>query len=137
MTNFSKTTAIAAVLATASASAPAFAAAHMDLNTMTCEQYNELGGADRDKVAMMAIAELNENAQPTAGTATATEDSVGTTAEESNTAVSEGSATATTIANADDDMIRFAEEIRVLNRNCSRNWDAMVLEAAAGQMGTR
>lgn len=137
MTNFFKTTAVAAVLATVSVSAPAFAAAHMDLNTMTCEQYNELNGAERDKVAIMAIAELNDNAQPTEGTATATDDSIGTTAEESNSAVSEGSATATTIANADDDLTRFAEEIRVLNRTCSRNWDAMVTEAAAGQFGTR
>ncbi len=137
MTNFFKTTAVAAVLAAASVSSPAFAAAHMDLNSMTCEQYNQLNGAERDKVAVMAIAELNDNAQPTEGTATATDDSIGTTAEESNSAVSEGSATATTIANADDDLTRFAEEIRVLNRTCSRNWDAMVTEAAAGQFGTR
>lgn len=137
MTNFFKTTAVAAVLAAASVSSPAFAAAHMDLNSMTCEQYNQLNGAERDKVAVMAIAELNDNAQPTEGTATATDDSIGTTAEESNSAVSEGSATATTIANADDDLTRFAEEIRVLNRTCSRNWDAMVTEAAAGQSGTR
>ena len=126
----------AAALMTALA-APAFAAAHLDLNSMTCEQYNELGGADRDKVAMMAVAELNDNVQPTDGTATATASSVGTTQEESNTAASSGSATATSIAGADDDMTRFAEEIRVLNRTCSRNWDAMVLEAAAGQNGTR
>jgi hypothetical protein len=137
MTNFFKTTAIAAVLATASASAPAFAAAHMDLNSMTCEQYNELNGAERDKVAMMAIAELIDNVQPTDGTVTATNNSIGTAAEESNSAVSEGSATATTISDADDDLTRYAEEIRVLYRTCSRNWDAMVTEAAAGQSGTR
>ena len=118
-------------------SAPAFAAAHMDLNSMTCEEYNQLGGADRDKVAMMAVMELNDNAVPTDGTATATASSVGTTQEESNSAASQGSATATTIANADNDMSRYAEEIGVLNRTCSRNWDAMVLEAAAGMSGTR
>ncbi|NNE51605.1 MAG: hypothetical protein HKN30_04305 [Sulfitobacter sp.] len=134
MTNL-KTLALAALMG--SMSAPAFAAAHLDLNSMTCEEYNELGGADRDKVAMLAVAELNDNVQPTDGTATATASSVGTTQEESNSSASEGSATATSIANADDDMTRFAEEIKVLNRTCSRNWDAMVLEAAAGMSGTR
>ena len=117
--------------------APAFADAHMDLNSMPCEMYNELSGADRDKVAIMAIAELDTNATATDGTATATDSSVGTEAEESEMAASEGSANATTIANADNDMSVYAEEIRVLNRTCSRNWDAMVLDAAAGQSGTR
>lgn len=118
-------------------SVPAYAAAHLDLNSMTCEEYNELGGADRDKVAVMAIAAMNDNVQPTDGTATATASSVGTTQEESNSAASQGSATATSIAGADDDLTRFAEEIKVLNRVCSRNWDAMVTEAAAGMAGTR
>ena len=135
MTRSFKTLAAATVMTTLSV--PAFAAAHLDINSMTCEEYNELGGADRDKVAVMAVMELNDNVQPTDGTATATASSVGTTAEESNTAASEGSATATSIANADDDMTRLAEEIKVLNRTCSRNWDAMVTEAAAGMSGTR
>lgn len=133
--NTFKTIAVAALMGTLSA--PAFAAAHLDLNSMTCEQYNELSGADRDKVAMMAVAAMNDNVQPTDGTATATASSVGTTQEESNSAASSGSATATSIANADDDMTRMAEEIKVLNRTCSRNWDAMVTEAAAGMSGTR
>ncbi|MFC6636216.1 hypothetical protein GV827_03575 [Sulfitobacter sp. JBTF-M27] len=135
MTRSFKTLAAATLMTTLSV--PAFAAAHLDINSMTCEEYNELGGADRDKVAVMAVMELNDNVQPTDGTATATASSVGTTAEESNTAASEGSATATSIANADDDMTRLAEEIKVLNRTCSRNWDAMVTEAAAGMSGTR
>jgi hypothetical protein len=135
MTKTFKTLAIASLMGTLSV--PAFAAAHIDLNSMTCEEYNALGGADRDKIAMMAIAELNDNGQPTDGTATATDSSVGSSASESNSAASEGSATATSIAGADDDIARFAEEIGVLNRTCSRNWDAMVLEAAAGSAGTR
>lgn len=135
MTNSIKTIAAAALISTLSV--PAFAAAHLDLHGMTCEEYNQLGGADRDKVAMMAIAELNDNVVPTDGTATATDSSVGTAAEESNSAASSGSATATSIAGADDDMSRFAEEMAILNRTCSRNWDAMVTEAAAGQSGTR
>ncbi|MBD3665123.1 HdeA/HdeB family chaperone [Sulfitobacter aestuariivivens] len=135
MTHTFKTLAIAGLMTTLSA--PAFAAAHLDLNSMTCEQYNELSGADRDKVAVMAIMELNDDVTPTDGTATATDDSIGEKAEESNSAASEGSATATSIADADDDMSRFAEEIKIMNRTCSRNWDAMVLEAAAGQSGTR
>ena len=118
-------------------SVPAYAAAHLDLNSMTCEEYNALGGADRDKVAVMEVAAMNDNVQPTDGTATATASSVGSTSEESNSAASSGSATATSIADADDDLTRFAEEIKVLNRTCSRNWDAMVTEAAAGSAGTR
>ena len=135
MTNFVKTA--AAAVAVSLLSAPAFAAAHLDINSMTCEEYNQLGGADRDKVAVMAVMSLNDDVQPTDGTATATASSVGETHEESNSAASEGSATATSIAGADDDLTRFAEEIRVMNRVCSRNWDAMVTEAAAGMAGTR
>ena len=135
MTNFVKTA--AAAVAVSLLSAPAFAAAHLDINSMTCEEYNQLGGADRDKVAVMAVMSLNDDVQPTDGTATATASSVGETQEESNSAASEGSATATSIAGADDDLTRFAEEIRVMNRVCSRNWDAMVTEAAAGMAGTR
>ena len=118
---------------------PALAETHMDLNSMTCEQYNELGGAERDRVAYMAVSSLDTNAMPSDGTATATENSIGTQAgESSGTGGSlEGSATATSIAPADNDLSRYAEEIRVMNRVCSRNWDAMVLEAAAGQNGTR
>jgi hypothetical protein len=109
----------------------------MDLSTLTCEEYNEMGGADRDKIAVLAVASLNDDVMPTEGTATHTDDSIGTTQEESNMAASEGSATDTSIAMADDDLTRYAEEIRVLNRTCSRNWDATVIEAAAGQFGTR
>ncbi len=130
-----KALAIAGLMGTFSTTA--FAAAHMS-TTMTCEEYNQLGGADRDKIAMMAITDLNDNAAPGDGTPTATESSVGTTSGESNTQAStEGSATATSIAGADDDMTRYAEEMGVLNRICSRNWDATVQEAAAGQFGTR
>ncbi len=135
MTNTFKTLAAAGLLSLMSV--PAFAAAHLDVNSMTCEEYNALGGADRDKVAVMAVAAMNDDVQPTDGTATATDSSVGTTQEESNSAASQGSATATSIADADDDLTRFAEEIKVLNRVCSRNWDAMVTEAAAGMAGTR
>ena len=130
-----KTLAVAALMGTLSA--PAFAAAHLNLETMTCEEYNSLSGADRDAVAMMAITAMNDNVVPTDGTATATDSSVGNAATESNTAASQGSATATTIANADNDLSRYTEELGVLNRTCSRNWDAMVTEAAAGMAGTR
>lgn len=116
---------------------PAFAAVQLDVDSMSCDEYNQLNGADRDKVAVMAIAILNDDVVPTDGTATATNSSVGTAAEESNSAASQGSANATTIANADDDLIRYREEIAVLNRTCSRNWDAMVTQAAAGMSGTR
>ena len=145
MNTFMKTTAIAALAL--STALPAFAAGHMDLNSMTCEQYNELGGADRDKVAMMAVAELNNNSDATIadnnGTATATDATEGTQATESasgattTVADNNGTATATSTVAAGDDMTRFAEEIKILNRTCSRNWDAMVMEAASGLSGTR
>ena len=136
MTTTFKALTLATLMATVSA--PAFADGHMDVSKMTCEEYNQLGGADRDKVAMMAIAAMNDNVNPGDGTATATESSVGTTAGESTSnASTEGSATATSIAGAGDDMSRYAEEMAVLNRVCSRNWDATVQEAAAGQFGTR
>ena len=129
--SFALATAVAAL------SLPAYADGHLDISSMTCEEYNQLGGADRDKVAVMAVAAMNDNVQPTDGTATATDSSVGSDSEESNSAASSGSATATSTADADDDLTRFAEEIAVLNRTCSRNWDAMVKEAAAGMSGTR
>ena len=136
MTNTFKTLAIAGLMGTLST--PLFAAAHMDLNSMTCEDYNQLSGAERDTIAVMAVSQLNDDGQPSDGTATATESSVGTAAVESDgTASLEGTAMATSTRPADDDMTRFAEEIKVLNRVCSRNWDAMVSEAAAGQFGTR
>ena len=131
------------ILATAvtAISSPVFAAADFDINSMTCEEYNQLGGSDRDKVAMMAVMALNDDVQPSDGTATATASSVGTSATESESATtiadSDGTATATSTVSADDDMSRYSEEIAVLNRTCSRNWDAKVAEAAAGQFGTR
>lgn len=139
MTHTLKTLAIAGLMSTVMT--PAFADGHLDLNSMTCEEYNQLSGADRDMVAVMAISAMNDDVQPTDGTATATASSVGTNAteSESSTTVADnnGTATATSTAGAGDDMTRFAEEIRIMNRVCSRNWDAMVKEAAAGMAGTR
>ncbi|QFT58316.1 hypothetical protein FIU94_05710 [Sulfitobacter sp. THAF37] len=129
---------LAAATLAGSFAAPVFAAAHMDVSTMTCEQYNELGGADRDKVAMMVLADMDSNTAGSDGTATATESADMEQAEESNdTASLEGSANSTSIAGADDDLAMMAEDIKRLNRVCSRNWDAMVTEAAAGLPGTR
>ena len=53
-----KTLAIAGLMGTLSA--PVFAASDLDVNSMTCEQYNGLGGADRDKVAVMAVSAMND-----------------------------------------------------------------------------
>ena len=145
MTRLFKTTAIAALALTTAM--PAFAAAHLDPSNMTCEQYNELTGANRDKVAMMAIAEISGVSDATIadnnGTATATDASEGTKAEESTagssttTADNNGTATATSTVNAGNDQSMMEEKMALLNRVCSRNWDAMVSEAAAGQAGTR
>lgn len=117
-------------------SVPAFADGHLN-TSMTCDEYNQLTGANRDKLAMMAIAELNNSSVAGDGTATATASSEGTASEESTEGTGGTSATATSIAGAGDDMSRMEEEMGVLNRVCSRNWDATVQEAAAGQFGTR
>ncbi|MCX7566566.1 HdeA/HdeB family chaperone [Sulfitobacter sp. F26169L] len=145
MTRLFKTTAIAALAITTAL--PAYSAAHLDVNSMTCEMYNELSGADRDKVAMMVVADISGSTDGTVaandGTATATNATEGTTAEESPTgstntvADSDGTATATSTVPAGDDMSQYAEKIKLLNRTCSRNWDAMVTEAASGQGGSR
>lgn len=136
MTRSIKALAIAGLIGTVSA--PAFAATEADLNSMTCEEYNELGGAERDQVAMMAIADMNGTGGSVVPTATATAPIVTEEADEGANAGSlEGSSNSTTTVMAGNDMAEYAEEIRVLNRVCSRNWDAMVTEAAAGQFGTR
>lgn len=135
MTKTFKTFAAATLISTLSV--PAFAAADFDINSMTCEEYNQLGGADRDRAAVLAVMELNDDVVPSDGTATATENSVGTAPQESEPAASQRSATATSTADAGDDMSRFAEEIGVLNRTCARSWEATLIEAAAGMEGTR
>lgn len=145
MTRLFKTTAIAALALTTAM--PAFAAAHLDASNMTCEQYNELSGANRDKVAMMAIAEISGVSDATIadnnGTAKATDATEGTKAKESASgsaqtlAENNGTATATSTVAAGNDQSAMEEKIAILNRTCSRNWDAMVSEAATGQNGTR
>lgn len=59
MNTFLKTAAAASLMATLSA--PAFAAAHMDINTMSCAEFNELEAADQAKVTEMALAEVNQD----------------------------------------------------------------------------
>lgn len=145
MTRFFKTTAIAALALTTAM--PVFADAHLNPSNMTCEEYNELSGANRDKVAMMAIAEITGVSDATIaannGTATATNATESTKAEESTAgstqtiAKNNGSATATSTVDAGNDQSMMEEKIALLNRMCSRNWDTMVSEAAAGQAGTR
>ncbi|QUJ75965.1 hypothetical protein KDD17_13670 [Sulfitobacter albidus] len=145
MNTFIKAAAAATLLS--AISAPAFAAGHADLNSMTCAQFNEMSAEDQNKIAVMAVAELNNNSDATIadnnGEATATAPLEGEAAEESETgstttiADDNGTATATTTVPAGDDMTRFAEEIEILKLECERSLDAMVLEAAAGGNGTR
>ncbi len=58
MNAFLKTAAAASLMATLSV--PAFAAAHMEANTMTCAEFNELEAADQAKVTEMALEEINQ-----------------------------------------------------------------------------
>lgn len=145
MTKFVTTT--AAALLAMSTAMPAFAAAHMDVNSLTCGEYNAMSEEDRKKLAILAVAELNSSSEGTLadnnGTLRATEGVNGTAAEESPTgstttiADNNGTSTATTTVPAGDDATRYAEEIEILNLTCARSESATLIEAAAGQDGTR
>jgi hypothetical protein len=141
MTRFFKSSAIAAVAF--SAALPAYAATEVDINSMTCAQYEDLAPADRDTVAMLAISELavdpaavqeaeeaNDPAKAVADTGTepATESPVGSMPD---------SATASTTTNAGSDMSNYEEELAIMNRICTLNPTTMVMEAAAGLTGKR
>ena len=138
-----KTLAIAGLLGTVSA--PAFAAAHMDMATMTCAQYQELSDEDKMKVSSMAIAELedgdhggsmitetkNDGSEPSdisaaeATDAEETEDSL-----IDNTKAVEDSEEADEMA--DTEMEQKMEDFMVV---CNQSPDALVSEAAANLRG--
>ncbi len=138
-----KTLAIAGLLGTVSA--PAFAAAHMDMASMTCAQYQELSDEDKMKVSSMAIAELkdgdhggsmitetkNDGSEPSdisaaeATDAEETEDSL-----IDNTKAVEDSEEADEMA--DTEMEQEMEDFMVV---CNQNPDALVSEAAANLRG--
>ncbi len=138
-----KTLAIAGLMGTVSA--PAFAAAHLDMATMTCAQYKELSDADKMEVASMAIAELetsdsegslitetkNDGTEPSDTTAAEATDAEET--EDSmidNTKAVEDSEEADEMA--DTEMEQEMEDFAVV---CDQNPDALVSEAAAGLRG--
>lgn len=139
MTRFLKTTAIAALVA--STAVPAFAAGHMDLNSMTCTQYNDLSAEDKNKVAMLAIDEVNSGSASQADasneTAKATDDTTVTGSGESPVGSDPDSAMASTTTEAGNDMSEYEEEMAIMNGICDSNGDAMVLDAAAGVKGNR
>ncbi|MCX7559259.1 hypothetical protein OS190_06725 [Sulfitobacter sp. F26204] len=138
MTNLFKTAAAVALLSTASA--PAFAAAHLDMTTMTCAQYQDLSPEDQMKVATMAIASVDDgmNSEGGDGEPKATEDSEGTTTAAEAT---EGNTTSGAKAdgNEDDTTETSMSEsaLEAFNLQCERNLDTLVSEAAAGLDGTR
>lgn len=134
MTRIFKTSAIAALVA--ATAMPAFAAAHLNIADMTCNEYEDLSRADRNKVAVMAVSELS-GTTAVVQTPTATEATNVAPSTESPTGVADQSATATTTANAGDDMTRFQEEIKIMNNICTFNPTTMVMEAAAGLTGKR
>ncbi|SDF21204.1 HdeA/HdeB family chaperone [Sulfitobacter delicatus] len=138
-----KTLAIAGLLGTVSA--PAFAAAHLDMATMTCAQYQDLSDEDKMEVASMAIAELedgghggsmitetkNDGTEPSdisAAEATDAEETEGSMID--NVKAVEDSESADEMV--DSDMEQEMEDFAVA---CSQNPDALVSEAAAGLRG--
>jgi len=151
MTHLLKTTAIAAIAM--STALPAFADGHMDINSMTCAQFNDLSDADKTKVAVAAISELNTdaatetegmaapkdtNADPDAadvndeGAATAEAPRDGETVTEEQTGV-----TTSEMPQGGDNLGEFEAEMKIMIDQCERNGDTMVTEAAAGLTGTR
>ncbi|KIN62926.1 hypothetical protein Z946_1789 [Sulfitobacter noctilucicola] len=134
MTTTFKTLTAAALIS--SMSVPAFAAAHIDVNNMTCADYMDLSPEDQNKAAMMAVMELNDNVEPADGTDRGTETEE-TEASEEGAENDADNLRATDSADANDDETRMEEEIGVLNRTCERFSDATLLEAAAGQSGDR
>ena len=138
-----KTLAIAGLLGTVSA--PAFAAAHLDMATMTCAQYQDLSDEDKMEVASMAIAELedgghggsmitetkNDGTEPSdisVAEATDAEETEGSMID--NVKAVEDSESADEMV--DSDMEQEMEDFAVA---CSQNPDALVSEAAAGLRG--
>lgn len=138
MKNLLKTATVVALMGTVSA--PAFAAAHLDMTTMTCAQYKDLSAEDQMKVASMAVAEVDDgmNGEGGDGEPKATEDSEGTT-----TAAEATDGDTTSGAKADGDEDDTTEEamsesaLEALNIQCDRNLDTLVSEAAAGLDGTK
>lgn len=147
-----KTLAIAGLLGTVSA--PAFAAAHLDMATMTCAQYKALSADDQLEVATMAIAEIDSgmDGAPSDGEPKAVEDSIGdTTAAEATDGTStegtveenngEAMAVEPTGGNtAESNMTAEPMDEAALEAFmavCDQNLDALVSEAAANMEGTR
>jgi hypothetical protein len=154
MTRFLKSTAIAALVA--STAMPAFAAGHMDLETMSCASYNDLSEADRNKVAVMAIDHANAgagtasdisnddaNVAELAKDVTAAENASGETVESDvnvGGAITDGTEKDEAAAeNASGDgmtdpanMDIYAEDIALLNEVCEGPGEVMVIDAAAG-----
>ena len=122
-----KTLAIAGLLGTVSA--PAFAAAHMDMATMTCAQYQELSDDDKMKVASMAIAELEDGGHG-GSLITETKSDGSEPSDISAEEATEDSEDADVMA--DTDMQQEMEDFMVV---CNQNPDALVSEAAAGMRG--
>jgi hypothetical protein len=139
-----KTLAIAGLLGTVSA--PAFAAAHMDMATMTCAQYAELGDEDKMKMASMAIAELDDGGDHAGSMINETKNDGSapsdiTAAEATDAQETEDSLIDDTKAvedteeadeMADTDMEQDMENFAVI---CAQNPDALVSEAAANMRG--
>ena len=138
-----KALAIAGLMGTVSA--PAFAAAHMDMATMTCAQFQELSDEDKMKAATMAIAELedgghggslitstkNDGTEPSdisQEEATDAEETEGSLID--NVKAVEDSESADEMV--DSEMEQQLEDFAVV---CSQNPDALVSEAAAGMRG--
>ncbi len=139
MTRFLKSTAIAALAL--STAMPAFAAGHMDLNSMDCAMYNDLSAEDRNKVAMMAIDEVNSGSAAQADasndTAKATEDTQSAASTESPVGEAPDTAMAETTTEAGSDMSEYEEDIALLNLTCEGNSESTLLDAASGIMGNR
>lgn len=133
------TTATAALMASATA-LPALSAAHADINSMTCADFQALDAEKQIEVAALAIAEQDGGGESLRDTSKATEATGGETTEEEaddapdgGTLVeNDGTATATDGTDSADDETVAEADMEALMAACDRNLDATLLEAAAG-----
>jgi len=146
MNKFVKLT--AASIFAMSAAAPAFAASHaVDISTVTCGEYNAMGEADRDKLAVLAVQEISGmtggsivaedgaiRGDETAATSPGQESAA---QNESAVTSSDGAPAGTSTITAGNDETMMAEKVSLLNLTCERFSDVTLIDAASGNDGKR
>ena len=139
-----KTIAIVGVLG--NVSAPAFAAAHTVMATMTCAQYAQLSDNDKLEVAYKAIAELDDGRDHVGSMISETRNDGSAPSDISVTKATDAQETSGSMIN-DTQAVEDTEEADAMAHTdmeqnlenfvaiCAQNPDALVSEAAANMRG--